>query len=153
MENFILDQVKPTLKYVPANLIKSYFKPQSNEKTKKFLETTGFIKGICHTRENFEQIKGANIEWTRFDIPFPLDADGNETPAYIGFKERVKSYRDNGIKVMAVTPFPDHFLSNGIDVRNEEGKKKIAEISEFLIKDLKDLQDKEPSPVLQPVLQ
>lgn len=68
MENFILDQVKPTLKYVPANLIKSYFKPQSNEKTKKFLETTGFIKGICHTRENFEQIKVAN------NVPIKLTA-------------------------------------------------------------------------------
>ena len=139
MENFILDQVKPTLKHLPANLIKSYFKPQSNEKTKKFLEKTGFIKGICHPRENFEQVKGANIEWTRFDIPFPFDADGSETDGYKAFKERVQSYRDNGIKVMAVTPFPDSFLNNGYDVRNEEGKKKIAEISEFLIKDLKDL--------------
>lgn len=139
MENFILDQIRPTLKHLPVNLIKSYFKPQSNKATIKFLETTGFIKGICHPCENFEQVKGANIEWTRFDVPFPFDADGNETPAYKGFKERVKSYRDNGIKVMAVTPFPDNFLHNGCDVRNEEGKKKIAEISEFLIKDLKDL--------------
>lgn len=137
MENFILDQVKPTLKYLPANLIKSYFIPQSNDATKKFIEKTGFIKGICHPRENFEQVKGANIEWTRFDVPFPFDADGNETPSYKSFKERVQSYRANGMKVMAVTPFPDHFLNNGCDVRTEEGKKKIAEISEFLIKDLK----------------
>ena len=139
MENFILNQVKPTLKHFPKHLIRSYFIEQSNEATKKFLGTTGFIKGICHTRENFEQIKGANIEWTRFDIPFPLDHDGNETPGYKWFKDRVKSYRDNGIKVMAVTPFPEHFLSNGYDVRTAEGKKRIAEISEFLIKDLKDL--------------
>lgn len=124
MENFILDQVKPTLKHLPANLVKSYFKPQSNEATKKFLEKTGFIKGICHTRENFGRIRGANIEWTRFDVPFPFDADGNETHGYKAFKERVQVYRDNGIKVMAVTPFPDSFLNNGCEVRNEEGKKK-----------------------------
>ena len=139
MENFILDQVKPTLKYLPKALVKSYFKPESNADTKKFLEKTGFIKGICHPRDNFEQVRGANIEWTRFDIPFPLDDDGNETEAYKDFKNRVQQFRDNGMKVMAVTPFPDHFLAHGIDVRKEEDKKKIAEVSEFLVKDLKDL--------------
>lgn len=139
MENFILDQVKPTLKHLPKNLIKSYFIPLSNEETKNFRKKTGFIKGVCHTRENFEQIKNANIEWTRFDVPFPFDAQGNETEEYKAFKERVLKYKTNGIKVMAVTPFPDAFLRNGIDVRKAEDKPKIERVSEFLVKDLKDI--------------
>ncbi len=139
LEHFILDQIKPTLKHVPKDIVKSYFVPQSNEATRNFRKKTGFIKGICHPLENFEQIRNANIEWTRFDIPFPLDGEGNETEAYKGFKDRVRRFRDNGMKVMAVTPFPDAFLANGLDVRKKEDIPKIEKVAEFLVKDLKDL--------------
>lgn len=139
MENFILDQVKPTLKHLPVDLLKSYFKPTSNEATRNFLNKTGFIKGICHPLENFEQVKGANIEWTRFDIPYPFDENGNESEGYRNFKDRVRRFRDNGIKIMAITPFPDAFLAHGLDVRKAEDKPKIAAVSEYIIKDLRDM--------------
>ena len=139
MENFILDQIKPTLKYVPKNIIKSYFIPQSNENTREFRRKNGFIKGVCHPTENFEQVKNANIEWARFDVPFPFDKDGNENESYKRFKARIKSFHDNGIKVLAVTPFPDSFIKYGLDVRKKEDIPGIEKVAEFLIKDLKDI--------------
>ncbi|HHU84619.1 MAG TPA: hypothetical protein GXZ23_05570 [Clostridiales bacterium] len=139
MERFILDQIKPTLQHLPKNLIKSYFIPQSNKETIDFKEKYGFFKGVCHPSENFDQLKNANIEWTRFDSPFPFDDEGHETVAYIEFKNKLRRFQTNGIKVMVVTPFPDAFLAHGMDVRKKEDHPKITAVAEFLVKDLKDL--------------
>ena len=139
MENFILDQVGPALRHLPPSLIKSYFRPMGNAETAKLRREVGFIKGICHPRENYEKLKAANLEWIRYDIPFPFDAQGNETRDYIEFKEKAERIRANGMKVMAVSPFPDAFLRNGIDTRKPEDRKRIEEISAFLIKDLQGL--------------
>ena len=45
MEQFIKDQIKYGLKYLPSNLIKSLFIKKSSEETKKFREKE-FICGI-----------------------------------------------------------------------------------------------------------
>ena len=37
----------------------------------------GFIKGVCHADPDYELIKEAGIEWTRKDIPFLYDSEGN----------------------------------------------------------------------------
>ena len=90
MENFILDQIIPGLKHVPKDIIKSYFTPLSNEATKKFREKTGFMKGICHPSENFEQVKNANIEWSRLDVPYPFDENGEQTEEYKAFLTKLQ---------------------------------------------------------------
>lgn len=136
MEPFLKEQIKYGLKYLPANLIKSFFIADSNEETEAFRKK-GFICGVCHPNENYNQIKEANIGWVRFDIPFPFDKDGNLSESYLSFKERAGGYENNGIKVMAVTPYPDSYIEHGADIRKADGKEKVQEIAKFLVNDLK----------------
>lgn len=138
MEQFVKDQITYGLKYLPANLIKSFFIKQSSKETEDF-RNNQFIRGVCHPRENYSQIKEANIDWIRIDIPFPFNADGTECQSYLNFKNRCKGYVDNNIKVMAVTPYPRDYFDADIDVRTPEGEEKVRKIAEFFVKDLKGL--------------
>jgi hypothetical protein len=105
LEAFIVDQALATLKYVPFHLAASYFKQRgSPEAERGRAKAGGFIKGICHPSENYAQIKGAGIEWNRADIPFPFDEAGNIKQNYLDWKEKMRRYRENGIRIFAVTP-------------------------------------------------
>ena len=44
---------------------------------------------------------------------------------------------NNGIKVMAVTPYPDSYIEHGADIRKADGKEKVQKIAKFLVNDLK----------------
>jgi hypothetical protein len=56
----------------------------------------GFMKGVCHADPDYDTLKGANIEWTRKDIPFPYNKDGSLSQSYINWKAEMKAYSDNG---------------------------------------------------------
>ena len=134
MDQFIIDQLSMSLKAIPYHLARSFFIPGENEETRAFRKKVGYICGVCHPHEEYDLLTEANIEWVRFDIPFPFAKDGSVADDYNDFKERCRGYRDHGIKVMAVSPFPKHFTAAGMDTRgNEENLKKVAE---FLIEDL-----------------
>ena len=135
MERFIRDQIVYGLKYLPANLAKSAFVKKNSDETKA-LRRREFLCGVCHPNKNYRQIKEANIGWIRIDIPFPYNADGSICDAYLGFKKRAKAYQDNGIKVMAVTPYPKDYIAFGADIRTEDGEKQVREIARFIIGDL-----------------
>ncbi len=137
MEQFITDQITSALKYLPKNLLKSYFIRNSSKETKEFRKKVGFIRGVCHPTDNYEQIKGANIEWIRIDIPYPFEKDGTISKGYTGFKEKCRRFQDKGIKVMAVTPYPRDYIEHGADIRTDEGEQKVREIAKFLIEDMK----------------
>ncbi|MDR2091417.1 MAG: endo-1,4-beta-xylanase [Clostridiales bacterium] len=138
-------QIWPIIRYVPFSLLSYPFKPKTNgavsaAKTK----AGGFIKGICHPDEDYELIKGAGIEWNRADIPYPFekDAGGNRIvrEEYTGWKAEMQEYAENGIKIFAVTPYPEDFLDfEGIDPRDPNSEKAIKEVAVFLIQDLKDV--------------
>jgi len=96
----------------------------------------GFIKGICHPSDRYAQIRGAGLEWNRADIAFPFDKEGNVRQDYLDWKERMRRYRDNGIRIFAVTPYPGTFIEYGIDPRTPEGEARVKEIAAFLVKDL-----------------
>ncbi|MBQ6864448.1 MAG: hypothetical protein IJO14_09465 [Clostridia bacterium] len=138
MEQFIKDQIVYSLKYLPTNLVKSFFIPKENEATSALREK-GFVCGVCHPNENFDQIKQANLDWIRIDIPYPFDKQGNESDSYIGFKNRCRSYVDHGIRVMAVTPYATEYIANGADPRTPDGEVNARATARFLIEDLKDL--------------
>ncbi len=138
MEDFVKEQIKCGIKTLPANLIKSFFIPKSNEDSEKF-RAKDFICGICHPGADTEQLKNANIGWVRFDIPFPYEKDGSISNSYIRFKEEAKMYVDAGIKVMAVTPYHSSYTENGIDIQSAEGEKKIKEIALFMLNDMRDI--------------
>lgn len=136
MEQFVLDQIRYGLKYLPANLLKSFFIPRQTDETRA-LRKRDFLCGVCHPTENFEQLREANIRWTRFDIPFPFRADGSESESYLSFKAKCRRFADHGIRVMAVSPFANGFVDHGMDPRTPEGKKEVMRVAEFLIEDLK----------------
>jgi len=140
MEPFIRDQIIAVLKYVPFHMAAGYVRKGNSPEVEQVLRKTGgFVKGICHPSENFEQIRGAGIEWNRADIAFPFDKDGNLREDYINWKAKMLRYRENGIKIFAVTPYPRTFIEHGIDPRLPECEARVREIAEFLITDLKDI--------------
>ena len=134
MEQYIKDQITYGLKYLPKSLVKYNFIEKSSYETEKMKKA--FIRGVCHPNENYSQLKDASVEWVRIDIPFPFNNDGSLSEAYINFKKRAKGYRDNGIKIMAVTPYPSDFIEYGADIRTEQGTEKVREIARFLINDM-----------------
>ena len=138
MEQFIKDQIIYGLRYLPSNLIKSFFIPKENNATKALREK-GFVCGVCHPNENYEQIKKANLDWIRIDIPYPFDKAGKQTEAYVSFKNRCRGYAENGISVMAVTPYATEYIESGADPRTPQGEVAARETARFLIDDLKGL--------------
>lgn len=101
----------------------------------------GFIKGICHTHNEYDMINEANIEWIREDMPMPINADGSTNISYLNWKAEMQEYVSNGIKVMGITPYPDEYIEIGLDPREAENEAKIKEIAEFYMNDLKGLVD------------
>jgi len=140
MEAFVKDQIVATLRDLPFHWAASYFKKRSSPEVEALHHRLGgFIKGICHPSEDYEQIKGAGIEWNRADIPFPFEEDGGVRQKYLDFKEKIRRYRENGIRIMAITPYPKEYISAGIDPRTAEGEARVKEIAAFLLDDLRGL--------------
>lgn len=104
-----------------------------------YQKTGGFIKGICHPDEQYELLRGAGIGWIRKDLPYPFDKEGNLSSRYLDFKAKCMEYAGQGLSSIIITPYPQKFISNGIDVRTEAGLKKASEICEFIAKDYKDM--------------
>lgn len=101
-------------------------------------KTGGFMKGICHPKGKYEAMQGANIEWARFDLGTPMiDKDGNFLPEVAKeYRNELQGYRDNGLKVMAITPYPHAFTDRGIDPRTEEGKALVRKNAEYFMREL-----------------
>lgn len=97
----------------------------------------GFMQGVCHARGDYEMMKDAGITWTRKDIPFPFDKQGNLTPSYISWRAEMKEYADNGIRIFAITPYPEDYIEAGIDPRDDASKQRIQEIAQFFCEDLR----------------
>lgn len=137
MDKFLKDQIINSIKYLPSNIIKSYFIKDSSDETENFRKKTGFIRGVSTADENYELIKGAEIEWVRESVPAPFMADGSINERYTAFKEKCVRYGEHGIKIMGITPLPGEYIKHGIDMRTPEGEKKLREITRFLINDIK----------------
>lgn len=139
MEQYIKSQILPTLAHFPAGIIKSYLGRDMSESAALSAKTGGFIKGVCHPNESYEQIKAAGLEWIRIDIPYPMNPDGTRTEAFKRFKERCAGYVERGIRVMAVTPYPGDFIKAGIDPRIRENEPKIRGLIRAALRDLSGL--------------
>ena len=100
-------------------------------------KTDGFMTGICHPEPEYKRIKKANIGWIREDIPYPYDSNGKISQSYKSWKAEMKAYAKRGIKLMAITPYPDEFLEHGLDIRKDKDVKKIQNVARFLLKDLR----------------
>ena len=140
LEEFVYNQFAPTLTHLPPSLMFYPFKAKTSAEVLTARQKSGgFIKGVCHGNTNYEQIKGTGIEWNRCDIPFPFDTEGKQRESYINFKKKLQAHIDNGMKIMAVTPYPREFIAYGIDPRLPENETKVKEIALFLLRDLQQL--------------
>lgn len=107
------------------------------ETTVIFGKTGGFMTGVCHPKPDYQSILDANIGWIREDLPFPFDENGELTRSYLYRKEQIREYAKKGIRVLAVTPYPNDFLEHGLDIRKEEDIRRIQEVARFFVNDLK----------------
>lgn len=150
------------LGYVADSAYLSLFKADSNAATRAMKkELGGTALGVCHPHDddyNVNLLSEANIGWVRYDIscsPYEFDDEGDpvldengkivETQNYKNFKARCQIYRNKGIKIMAVTPYPDdmleeigelEFFEKGGDDYSEKFKKIIKGISAYYAQDL-----------------
>ncbi len=136
MEQFIIDQIKYGLKYLPVSLAKYPFTEKSNAQAKALREKE-FICGVCHPSEDYKQITDANIGWVRMDIPFPFDMDWKPAEDFAQFKEKCEKFTENGIKVMAITPYPWEFFNRSLNPLSPEGKIKLRETARYIINELR----------------
>lgn len=139
MDDFLKDQIINSIKYLPTNIIKSYFIKKSSAETEAFREKTGFIRGVSTADEGYELLSGANINWVRESLPAPFMADGSVNEKYTEFKEKCLRYAQHGIKAMGITPLPNEYLNHGIDMRTPEGEQKLREVSRFIMEDVRDI--------------
>ena len=102
-------------------------------------KTGGYIRGLCHPDNNYALIKDANIEWIREDLPLPVNADGTPNIYYEYWKQGALQLAENGIRIMAITPYPDEYIEIGLDPRVPENESKIKEIAQFYVNDLKEV--------------
>ena len=130
---FILALLTPVLSFLFAD-IKG---PFENETEIALEKVGGFMKGVCHAEPPYDLIKEGNIEWFRDDIPFPYDADGNLSESYLSWKEYVKAYADEGIRIFGITPYPEDYIEYGLDPRDPESREGIQDIARFYVEDLK----------------
>jgi hypothetical protein len=136
----VREQVEALVKHLPGALLSYPFKAKTSGAVEiAKAKTGGFIKGICHPNDEYEQIKGAGIEWDRADIPFPFDENGNIRQSYVQWKERMGRFVENGIRIMAVTPYPRDYIEFGVDPRLPGNEDRVKEIAVFLIHDLQGL--------------
>ena len=87
MEAYVGNQIRYALQYLPGNLLKSYFIKPASEETKA-LRRRGFMRGVTHPKDELAQLEDANINWVRFDVPFPFEPDGAMREDYLFFKQR-----------------------------------------------------------------
>ncbi len=138
MEQFIVEQIKYGLKYIPSSLIKYNFMKKSTPESLAQREKE-FVCGVCHPTDDYKQITDANIGWVRIDMPFPYDFEWNLNSDFQSFKEKCAKMQANGLKVMVVTPYPWEFFNRKLDVRTPEGEKKLRETARYIINELKDV--------------
>lgn len=86
-----------------------------------YRRTGGFLKGICHPCGEVAGLLEAGLQWIRIDVPYPFNADGTWTQAFLNYKATCESYAAQGIRTIAVTPYPSAFLAHGIDPRTPQG--------------------------------
>lgn len=100
------------------------------------------IQGINHVYDQFSLMKECGLDWNRVNCPYPFDESGNIHDHYKRYKQWCAEIREQGIKIMSLTPNPMPFIQiGGIDIRKPDGYQRTAEITAFLAEDMKGLVD------------
>jgi len=137
-------------RYIIGGWLTSYLKPTPKSVKKLKEKTGGIIHGVCHPKNDYDNLQEAGVDWVRFDLTCPaLDRNNEPTAGYLSFKADAKTYADRGINVMVVTPYPCEYVyyteyggdeSNGIvstvDPRTEAGLEYVKKEAKFIVQDL-----------------
>lgn len=138
LEAYIKDMLLSAGRHIPGNVLRSFFAPQSStEVDEARRKLGGFMKGICHPSGNYKQIRDGGFEWFRADCQFPFEIDGSLRPDYIKFRDTIKKYSENGLKIFLITPYPNEYVKAGVDPRLPENEARVREIALFLLEDLR----------------
>ena len=139
MDPIVLGQAGATIAYAPWYAVTIPFRPQTScEVECAKARAGGFMRGICHSGDDFTRLPEANIQWERLDVPFPFEEDGATLrEEYKTFKENLIDRKALGLQSMIVTPKPMEFLEHGIDPRTPAGGKKAVEVTTFIVSNLK----------------
>ena len=130
METWLKDQLRYAARHLAVSLIKYPFIPKSSDAVTEFKEKTeGTIRGVCRPSEDYALLKDAGFGWVRTGISLPPESP-EEAWADI---ERLKAYRDNGLKVMAITPSVGFYIRRGIDPRTPQGEERVRELAREMI--------------------
>ncbi len=136
MDQFLKDQIINSIKHIPTSIAKSFFLKDKTGELAAIRKRAGFVRGVCHPSDNYEQISKANINWVRVGAPYPFDENGQVRIEYLEFKKMCITYQEHGFKVMAVTQVPADFIKFGADIRTPEGEDLIRKASRFFIEDV-----------------
>lgn len=139
MDPIVLNQAGATLAYGPWHAVTIPLRRRTSPEVEAAkAKAGGFMRGICHSFDDYARLPEANIEWGRLDVPFPYKADGvTLTKDYQKFRQELIDRKKAGLKSMIVTPNPNAFVEHGIDPRTPSGEAKVAAAAKFIVQDLK----------------
>ena len=128
METWLKDQLRYAARYFIPSLLQYPFIAKGSQELQDFREKAGgMIHGICRPNEDYDLLKEAGFGWVRTGLSLPPE-DGEW-----GDIGRLRRYRDNGLKVMAITPSVGWYMGRGIDPRTPEGEERVRELAREII--------------------
>lgn len=104
-----------------------------------YAKTGGFMKGICHPTDDCGFLRDIGFDWVRRDVPYPSDTNEAERERYRTFYNETRAYAEHGLKSVLISPYPNTFLSHGIDPRTPDGLKKVREVCAKIASDYRGL--------------
>jgi hypothetical protein len=141
MEAHLKSQILTALRYAPPALCALPFKKKSSAQTRAIRAREGgtLMRGVCRAPDtgDYALLRAGGFRWLRGGICPPFDKEGNLTARYRKEKERLRLAAENGFKIMVITPTPGWFLDLGIDSRTPDGARRLAEIAQFFMRDLR----------------
>ena len=135
MERWLKEQLAYAAKYFVPSLLQYPFIAKDSDEVRKFREKNGgMIHGVCRPDEDFALLKDAGFGWVRTGISLPPEDDAEWEDV-----ARLRRYRDNGLKVMAITPSVGFYLRRGIDPRTPGGEERVRTLAREMIARLGDV--------------
>ena len=129
MDDFLKNQIINSIKYIPINIVKSFFIAKSSDETKA-LRKKGFVRGVCHAPENYKQLHEANISWVRLDIPYPF-ITATDIMKYLG-DGRVFSDMEQG-KADEILMIPVREIMTAADIKTVTSSTSVADAAKLML--------------------
>ncbi|MDR2687949.1 MAG: hypothetical protein LBB75_09355 [Oscillospiraceae bacterium] len=142
METWLKEQLKYGARYFIPSLVKYPFIEKENDELRRLrVKTGGMIHGLCRADHYDPRIKELGVNWVRTGVGFPFDQEGNALEGFRRDQERLREFKEHGLKVLVTTPSVGSFFHVGIDPRTPEGEEGTRKVARFFAKELQGLAD------------